>query len=531
VAAWDLILGVTVLVLLSGVLFRCGWIVAHRAAAWLAGAIAVATFAGTVAFATTLHGQLSLARMLPFSNAIVLGNWIPLGAALLMGIVARQRTVPRWRRLAVSGMLAALAWYTVGYDLLARGPKPRPPRFSDGFCMQTTSSSCSACCAAALLMYYEIPATEGEMMDLCLTRLGGTPELGLYRGVTIKTRRTALDVEVMRHGLESLRQVDGCPALLLVDAEDAVGPETGNWWRANGPDHAIVVYGFADDGKVEVGDPSCGLDRWTMNELRRRWHGDGLRLVRQAGSATGSEAVSKNRAAADAAGDVVCRPFPTPALLKDGNRSFMNQGNPDSDDTADLLQLIQAGKPAFDQLFARHRESLRRSVALRFDPTLRARADPSDVVQETQMEAFRRLPDYVKRQPMPFHLWLRKMAYERLIMLRRKHLDASRRAVRHELPLPEKSSVLLAQKLLASDRSPSEQVSRQELAQRVRLAVGQLPENDREILLMRTYEALSYEEIACLLEIEPAAARKRHGRALIHLHKLITAGGISESQV
>jgi RNA polymerase sigma-70 factor (ECF subfamily) len=209
----------------------------------------------------------------------------------------------------------------------------------------------------------------------------------------------------------------------------------------------------------------------------------------------------------------------------------MTELRPDSDETRGFLQQIRSGGSDFDRLFARHRESLRRLVAMRFDAKLRARLDPSDVVQDTQIEAFRRLPDYLARQPMPFYLWLRKMAHERLIMMRRRHIDASRRAVGRELPLPDASSVLLARQLLASEKTPSQRMGAAELAQRVRLAVGQLPESDREILLMRAYEGLTYQEISHILDIEPAAARKRQGRALIRLHAQLKAGGISESQL
>jgi DNA-directed RNA polymerase specialized sigma24 family protein len=48
--------------------------------------------------------------------------------------------------------------------------------------------------------------------------------------------------------------------------------------------------------------------------------------------------------------------------------------------------------------------------------------DPSDVVQETQLEAMRRLEDYLKREPLPFRLWLHKTAQKRLWLLRREHL-------------------------------------------------------------------------------------------------------------
>ena len=85
----------------------------------------------------------------------------------------------------------------------------------------------------------------------------------------------------------------------------------------------------------------------------------------------------------------------------------MNEPKPDSGETLKLLERIRDGSPGADELFARHRQSLRQIVALRFDPSLHSRADPSDIVQETHMEAYRRLPDYLSREPMPFHLWLR----------------------------------------------------------------------------------------------------------------------------
>jgi DNA-directed RNA polymerase specialized sigma24 family protein len=45
---------------------------------------------------------------------------------------------------------------------------------------------------------------------------------------------------------------------------------------------------------------------------------------------------------------------------------------------------------------------------------------------------------------------------------------------------------------------------------------------------MRHAEELPYEEIACLLEIEPATARKRYGRALIRLQKVLSDHGLLE---
>src|SRR5207244_4442344 len=145
----------------------------------------------------------------------------------------------------------------------------------------------------------------------------------------------------------------------------------------------------------------------------------------------------------------------------------MDELAPDSTETRNLLKQIQAGdRQAFERLFVRHRPELREFIALRLDPRIRARVDPSDVVQETQMEAYRHLQDYLERQPMPFHVWLRKTAYERLVMTRRQHLQA-KRTMEREVPLADQSSQLLAQRLLSAASTPSQHLQRRELIRRV----------------------------------------------------------------
>jgi RNA polymerase sigma-70 factor (ECF subfamily) len=209
----------------------------------------------------------------------------------------------------------------------------------------------------------------------------------------------------------------------------------------------------------------------------------------------------------------------------------MNEPAPDTAETDRLLRRAQTGdRQAFEELFARYRTYLRQVIAVRLDSKLRGRLDPSDVVQEAQADAFRRLPDFLSRQPMPFRLWLRKTAYERLLKLREQHIEAARRSVDREVRLPDRSSFLLAQQLLGKGSTPSHHFSRKEIARRINHALGQLPEPDREILLMRHHEDLSYDEIGALLEIDPAAARKRYGRALLRLQNLLTETGLLESQ-
>jgi RNA polymerase sigma-70 factor (ECF subfamily) len=196
-----------------------------------------------------------------------------------------------------------------------------------------------------------------------------------------------------------------------------------------------------------------------------------------------------------------------------------------ADDSEALRLLIQAGagdQQAFEQLLKRYRPSLRAFIELRLGAEVRARVDPSDVVQETQLEAFIRLADYLDRRPMPFHLWLRKTAYERLLKVRRRHL-AAQRSVSREVALPDQSSVLLAHRLKAHTPGPVQQLCRGELAAQIQQALSELSETDREVLLMRHVEELPYEDIGCLLGLEPAAARKRYGRALLRLRKTLFA--------
>ena len=94
----------------------------------------------------------------------------------------------------------------------------------------------------------------------------------------------------------------------------------------------------------------------------------------------------------------------------------MDDLRPDSAQTLTLLERAQTGdRQAFDDQFARHRPYLRQMVELRLDPKLRSRVDPSDVVQEAHLEAFRRLSTYLHERPMPFRLWLRQIAYDRAL--------------------------------------------------------------------------------------------------------------------
>ena len=207
----------------------------------------------------------------------------------------------------------------------------------------------------------------------------------------------------------------------------------------------------------------------------------------------------------------------------------MPEVKPDSAQTCGLLERVARGdRRALEQLLEHYRPGLHAFVEARLDLPMRARMDPSDVVQDAQLEVVRRMDDFLERRPMPFHLWVRQTAYQRLLDLHRHHLHRARRSVSREVALPDRSSLLLARPLLAAGPSPSQRLQDREVAERVSRAVAQLTEADREVLLMRHGEGLPFEEIGCVLEIEPSAARKRFGRALMRLQKALSEQGLLE---
>ena len=208
----------------------------------------------------------------------------------------------------------------------------------------------------------------------------------------------------------------------------------------------------------------------------------------------------------------------------------MNRSAANSPETQALLERVREGdRQAFEPLFSLHQTYLRQIIDLRMMDALRVRVDPSDIVQETQLEAFRKLDDYVHREPMAFRLWLRRTALEQLIMANRRHLGAEKRAVGREVPLPDRSSVLLAEQFLAGGSSPSQRLSKEELARCMHDALAQLADDDREILVLRNLESLSNHEAAEVLHLEPATASQRYGRALIRLGKILAAAGLTGS--
>jgi RNA polymerase sigma-70 factor (ECF subfamily) len=146
------------------------------------------------------------------------------------------------------------------------------------------------------------------------------------------------------------------------------------------------------------------------------------------------------------------------------------------------------------------------------------------------LEANRRLGDYLANPTMPFRLWLRHMARDRLIDAHRRHRVAASRSVDRE--------VSLAAPVITDDRSRSDAVGQiadreltpaaaatwHELERRFAAAVERLDDADREIVLLRHFEHLSTADAAAALGLSKPAAGMRYLRAMRRLRVLLDGG-------
>ncbi len=200
---------------------------------------------------------------------------------------------------------------------------------------------------------------------------------------------------------------------------------------------------------------------------------------------------------------------------------------PESLKTVDLLNEVRLGKPeAVNALLDRHRDALRRMIDLRMDRAVSQRVDASDIVQDVLVEASRRLGQYLADGKMPFHLWLRHMAMDRIIDAHRRHRVARRRSVDREQSLAatgraDRSSIEMFDQLQDRQLTPAAAATQHELVRRFQAAVELLDEPDREVILMRHFEQLSNQEVAQSLDLSGAAASMRYLRAMRRLRELL----------
>ena len=173
-----------------------------------------------------------------------------------------------------------------------------------------------------------------------------------------------------------------------------------------------------------------------------------------------------------------------------------------------VLELAELGT-----LVEAHWVRLVQIVRRRMDSSLGLRLDAEEVVNTAFLDARRRWPAYrTDRKVSPF-VWLYRIVNDRLIEEWRT-ATRQKRDIRQNVPWPERPSVDLGLRLVAPDTSPTQAVVRKEQAELMKQALEKLREPDREIVMLRGYDELSFNEIGELLGISENTATVRYVRAL-----------------
>lgn len=208
---------------------------------------------------------------------------------------------------------------------------------------------------------------------------------------------------------------------------------------------------------------------------------------------------------------------------------------PSDDQTETLLLAAKEGdEDAVNRLLQRHRAAVRRLVEVRLDRKVQRRVDVSDVVQDVMVEASGRLERYLDDPAMAFHLWLRQIAWDRIIDTYRRHRGSAKRNMDREQPInaqagPDQSTMEFALQLKDPAITPATAATQREIASKVEAAIELLGDQDREIVTMRHYEHLSNQEIAEVLGLNAPAASMRYLRAIRRLRELLDETDVNES--
>ncbi|MFK7821880.1 MAG: RNA polymerase sigma factor [Planctomycetaceae bacterium] len=185
-----------------------------------------------------------------------------------------------------------------------------------------------------------------------------------------------------------------------------------------------------------------------------------------------------------------------------------------------VSRLRVAGQDELCRQFMQLRPSIRGMIASRIHGKLLSRLDASDVVQETFIRASRALHAYLEDPRIHPTIWLRTLGKQVMAETVRKQYRLKRSPQLEEASLNADEIVTF---LADSLESVGQSIQRAELVGQVQVLLEQISTTDRELLEMRHADGFSFQEIADMLDINVAAAKKRYYRSLERFRKQVDA--------
>jgi RNA polymerase sigma-70 factor, ECF subfamily len=166
------------------------------------------------------------------------------------------------------------------------------------------------------------------------------------------------------------------------------------------------------------------------------------------------------------------------------------------------------------------------------DLNLRAQVNPSDLVQEAFLEAYRDFGQFQGASEREFLAWLRRILLHNLGHLVEKQVFAQKRDVRRQVSLDhrvaamEHSAAKFEATLVSPLSSPSAQAQRREISALLADQLARLSDDYREVIVLRNLEGLAFEEVARRMHRTSAATRVLWLRAVEKLRQLLKEEGL-----
>lgn len=195
-----------------------------------------------------------------------------------------------------------------------------------------------------------------------------------------------------------------------------------------------------------------------------------------------------------------------------------------------LLAAYRAGdRQAGDQLLGRFVPWLKLLARLQWESRFHAKFDPSDIAQQALLEAVRAFPDFRGTTEPEFIAWLRQVLAHTLAHEVRRYAGTQKRDVDREVSFDQELSQTaerLGDRLAASSTLPGLQVARREREVLLAAMLDRLPEDHRDVIILRHFEGLTHEEVAQRMGRQSGAVRMLWVRALARLRQEAHRAGL-----
>lgn len=165
------------------------------------------------------------------------------------------------------------------------------------------------------------------------------------------------------------------------------------------------------------------------------------------------------------------------------------------------------------------------------DEQLKAKGGASDLVQETFYEAQRDFARFGGQSQDEMLAWLRRILLNNVANFRRHYLETEKRNPNIEIPIHSDGSTSdAAPPLACQQQSPSQWAIKKERMAALDSAMERLPDDQRQAIVLRNQQHLSFEEIGAQIGKTGDAARKLWARAVERLQHELGQNDDSSSQ-